>query len=293
MNYEEKNQIMYLLNHLNPNYSFIKGNDIEDPLYYVNEKKKLIKFVNCDFKLFNVKVPISISKKDLYLIAGYFYRVLRTTKISLLLIYMNCILNCDESSIDCISDGDFVIIIEPNYYSDDSYLNILINQNEKRIKKNVILRYNDYTNRNLIIPYNTTLGQLYKALIIKYGKNYIYIYNGYQLKEIDDKNIPEGSTILMVDTNVVPGLSINIIGKEVNLKIFEKFRNKFKKLATINIGSLNSIKDIINYIEIGYKKKIKKIFIGEKEIKLDEDRSIKSLGKMGSIDLNIITEKDK
>ena len=71
MNYEEKYQIMKLLNHLNPQYSFLeKGNDIEDPLYYVHEKKKLIKFVNCNFRLFNVKVPVSINKKDLYSIAG-------------------------------------------------------------------------------------------------------------------------------------------------------------------------------------------------------------------------------
>ena len=42
---------------------------------------------------------------------------------------MNCILNKDESSIDCISDGDFVIIIENIYYKDDSHFNELKNNN--------------------------------------------------------------------------------------------------------------------------------------------------------------------
>ena len=35
---------------------------------------------------------------------------------------MNCVLNEDESSINIISDGDFIIIIEDIYYLDDSYL---------------------------------------------------------------------------------------------------------------------------------------------------------------------------
>ena len=250
MNYEEKYQIMKLLNHLNPQYSFLeKGNDIEDPLYYVHEKKKLIKFVNCNFRLFNVKVPVSISKKDLYSIAGYFYRFLRTTKISLLLVYMNCILNCDESSIDCISDGDFVIIIEPNYYSDDSYLNSLTDKNIIGEKKNVAILYNS-CNRNLVMPVNTTCGQLYKALIIKYGKNYNFLYNGSHMKEIDYRNIPNSSTITMYDINVLSGIGINIIGKEINLRIYEKIENKFQKLLIISVGSLNSIKNIIKYKNI-------------------------------------------
>ena len=73
MNYNEKNQIKKLLDNLNTNCPLLKeANDISDPLPYVNEKKKLIKFINHDFKIFNVKVPISIDKKTLYNIASLF-----------------------------------------------------------------------------------------------------------------------------------------------------------------------------------------------------------------------------
>ena len=41
---------------------------------------------------------------------------------------MNCILNKDESSINSISDGDFIVIIEDIYYLDDTYFNLLDNK---------------------------------------------------------------------------------------------------------------------------------------------------------------------
>ena len=52
-----------------------------------------------------------------------------------LLIYMNCILHNDENSIDCIGDGDFIIIIENLYYLDDTYYNSLNNINYSGKKK--------------------------------------------------------------------------------------------------------------------------------------------------------------
>ena len=48
---------------------------------------------------------------------------------------MNCILFNDESSIESIGDGDYIIIIESEYYIDDTYFNSLINQNNNKEKK--------------------------------------------------------------------------------------------------------------------------------------------------------------
>ena len=70
MNYNEPNQIKKLLDNLDTNNPNLKeGNDIDDPMFYIKEKKKLIKFINHDFKIFNVKVPISIDKNTLYQVA--------------------------------------------------------------------------------------------------------------------------------------------------------------------------------------------------------------------------------
>ena len=60
MNYNEPNQIRQLVNNLDTNSPLLqKGNDISDPLPYIHEKKKSIRFINHDSKIFNVKVPIS------------------------------------------------------------------------------------------------------------------------------------------------------------------------------------------------------------------------------------------
>ena len=134
MNYNETSQIKRLLNHLNPDYSNLKEvNDIEDPLPHIKGKKKLIKFVNCHFEIYNVKFPVSIDKIDLYSIAMD-YKTLKFND-KFLLVYMNCILNKDGTPIDCISDGDIVIIIESNYYIDDTYFNLLIKNNQNGKKK--------------------------------------------------------------------------------------------------------------------------------------------------------------
>ena len=138
MDYTEPTQIRHLLNNLDTNSPLLKeGNDINAPLPYVNEKKKLIKFINHDFKIFNVKVPISIDKKTLYDIAGLYKTM---PKSEILLIYMNCILYQDESSIDSIGDGDFVIIIENIYYLDNIYYNSHININYSGKKKMLRLK---------------------------------------------------------------------------------------------------------------------------------------------------------
>ena len=42
---------------------------------------------------------------------------------------MDNILEEDESSIECISDGDFIIIIEDRYYPDDEYFLYLKEKN--------------------------------------------------------------------------------------------------------------------------------------------------------------------
>jgi hypothetical protein len=129
----DKYQIMNIMNRLNPNLSTLKqDNEILDPLHYINKPKKVVKFVNSDFKLFNVKIPTFIDKIDLYSIASL-YKSLEISDI--LLISNNCIIKEDESSLDFISEGDLIIIIENRIYPDDSYYkSLLINNNNSEIK---------------------------------------------------------------------------------------------------------------------------------------------------------------
>jgi hypothetical protein len=126
MNFNEKGQIMNLINQLNPDFSNIKKIDNNDPLHYIKEEKIIIKFINRNKVLYNVRIPVSINKKDLYSIAekckSYYFS-------KFLLIHNNSILDQDESSIIFMSNGDTIIIVEDRYFQDNSYYNSLIKNN--------------------------------------------------------------------------------------------------------------------------------------------------------------------
>ena len=289
MNYNEPYQIKQLLNNLDISCPLLKeGNDIADPLSYIKEKKKLIKFINHDFKIFNVKVPISIDKKTLYSIArlykgGYYSDIL--------LIYMNCILFKDESPIDSIGDGDYVIIIESEYYLDDTYFNSLINKNNNKKKINLMLE-TPKGRRNIIIPSDTKLSEIYKALILHFGYDYYFIYKDKKITEKDERVIENGKTVLAYQSNVYNYLSIlTILGKEIFLNIKSKDeRGNYGRIVFQNfpVGLLNSVKQLLNYIEVQTNYKIKNLFLGGKEINLEENESFGSLGIKGDTNCTII-----
>jgi hypothetical protein len=289
MNYNEKNQIKNLLDNLDINSPKLKeGNDIVNPLPYIKEKKKLIKFINHDFKIFNVKVPISIDKMTLYQIADM-YKSWYFSKF--LLVYMNCILNEDESSIESISDGDFVIIIENKYYLDDTYLNSLTNENNSGKKINVTLQFTNGFKRNLIIPVNTKSSQLYKALILKFGCECNFLYLGEEMHFNDDRNIFNGNVIECIDKGGIIAGNINIIGKKIELEITLEDQGDKKPLSQYAVGVLSSVKKFLKAIENLSGLKVKGFYLDKREIYIKEDRSFSSLGIIANCKITLIIDR--
>jgi hypothetical protein len=137
MDFGNPNQIKNMINFLSLNYNKLDISDnIEDPLYYIEEPKKMIKFINSDYKEYKVNIPLSITKYDLYSIAQK-YKCFKNNKkhlsgnhSNILLINNNLILKRDKTSIDCINENDIIIIIEPRSFPDDSFYNSL----QERIK---------------------------------------------------------------------------------------------------------------------------------------------------------------
>jgi hypothetical protein len=158
MNFNEKAQIMNLINHLNPDFSLIKEIHNDDPLNYIEEEKIIVKFINGNKVLYNVKIPVSINKKDLYSIAEK-YKSEYVTNI--LLVHNNSILDQDETSINFISNGDTIIIVEARYYQDNSYYNFLIkNYNKDMIR---IELYGDIK-RNFYFSGNISFSEMMKVI---------------------------------------------------------------------------------------------------------------------------------
>ena len=289
MNYNEPNQIRQLLNNLDTNSPLLKeGNDITDPFPYIHEKKKLIRFINHDFKIFNVKVPISFDKKALYDVA-HLYKVSFGSKI--LLIYMNCILNKDEGSIDCISDGDFVVIIEDIYYLDHTYFNQINNMNFNGAKINVSLRLHGSI-QTLVVPSNTKFSQLYKALILHFGSDYRFLFNSNIIKEKDDDRIiRDGSIIECYEQwEDISGYTYKF-GKIINIKInFKDSKGKTMKISSwkLEVGIFDSIQRFKGYIEKQTGFGVKCFYLKEKKINFEEDKSFASLGIKEDCEIQII-----
>ena len=206
---------------------------------------------------------------------------------------MNCILNKDETSIECISDGDMVIIIENNYYNDDTFLSFL--KNQKGSKINVNLEISNGWKKNIIVPKNTKCSQLYKALLLNFGLRFDFRYNSEAIEENDNRILTNFIVITIYDRcDILPGLKI--YGKEIKSKVIvESFsKNGEKRIINVSVGTLNSFKLFLIYFENQICKKVEKFYIEKKEIKIDgEDKSFSSLGINHDFECQMVFEKHK
>ena len=284
-----KYQIMNIMNRLNPNLSTLKqDNEILDPLHYINKPKKVVKFVNSDFKLFNVKIPTFIDKIDLYSIATL-YKALEISDI--LLISNNCIIKEDESSINSISDGDLIIIIENRIYPDDSYYKSLLIKNNNSKVINVIWKNSFGLNiNNLHFPSNITISQMKKAIYLKFGYKNKEISCKWFLMKNDERleELPLCSTLSYEILNQNMSYFINCLGKKIMIRIKRGEKNSYLEIL---FGTLNSNKIIVRRVEAYLQKKIKKIYFNEKELNIKDEVSIASLGITDGSLLTVITEE--
>jgi hypothetical protein len=286
MNFEYPNQIKALLNLLNENYSEFKyENDVKDPLFYINDPKIIVKFINSNFEVKKVNIPKSINKYDLYTVANLYKCYYHNDNI--LLVHKNKILNKDESSIDFISNNDNIIIIEPRYFPDDSYYKSLEKKSSNHFTYVTLALY-DGEKLNRSFPSDITIGEMCKALYLILGSvNYVYLcfkkgISEFKIGSNDERKLKEFGHILSLEERnheICIGTHISILGKQINFII-----NSNVKLFTshqMKIGILNKIEDIMIYSELIAGKRIKKVKIGEIEIKRDEDKRLYSLLSLG------------
>lgn len=285
--FDEKIQIINLINLLTPNYSMIKiDNETKDPLYYIEGEEKIIKLVTYDFKLINVRIPCSISKRDLYSIA-WPYKTLFSSEI--MLVHNNNILKEDESSIDNIQNEDIITIIESIVFPDDSYYNNLIQNNRNEEMINVCFKDNNNSDFILYLefPKNVTINELQKAFYLKFGYNkanmnlYNYSYNS--LNDYNDKKVYElfiFTIYFRIAGEGLLGTYIQTFGKVINVEIEYALNHEIMHQTT-QIGLLNTCKDLINYIEASLSDsslKIKRMYLNKKEVNINEIKSLASLG---------------
>jgi hypothetical protein len=280
MDFDNPNQIKNMINFLSLNYNKLDISDnIEDPLYYIEEPKKMIKFINSDYKEYKVNIPLSITKYDLYSIAQK-YKCFKNNKkhlsgnhSNILLINNNLILKRDETSIDCINNNDIIIIIEPRSFPDDSFYNSL----QERTEDKGCIQFEFSSGKSAIyriFPYDIKICEIYKSIILELGldtNTYKLMYSGGPLRINDSQEgtFLLGFTVIIFEYNIFTKKFI--LGKIVLAT--------FKGIGTETIGLLNSINDlkqlILNYLG---NKKLKQIKIENNVIEEGDNRSLLSLG---------------
>ena len=291
VDFNDKYQIMNIMNRLNPNLSTLKkDNEILDPLYYIKEPKKVVKFVNSDYKLFIVKIPAFIDKIDLYSIASS-YRAIEITDI--LLISKNCIIEKDESPIDSISEGDLIIIIENRIYPDDSYYKSLLTKNKNSTVINIRWREPGTPGVSLQFPSSITISQMKKAIYLKFGYLKREIICDFFLRRNDEtfEKIFPGAfdkSLSYSKAYQVLNYRINIFGKKFKIKI-QRIRDQYQ--LNVILGALNSNKLLVRRIEAELQEKVKQIYLNEKELNINNEMSITSLGITDGSILLVITEE--
>ena len=242
----------------------------------------MIKFINSDYKQYKVKIPLSITKYDLYSIAQKYKCFKKNNKhvtgnhSNILLMHNNLILNRDETSIEFINENDIIIIIEPRNFPDDSYYKSLQERTEN--KRQISFEFSSGKRIYRIFPYDIKIYEIYKSINLEFGFdiNSYYLYaNGKQLKINDQQegSFSFDSTITIFECNICNNRSL--FGKIVMVKIIYNKKNEQKE----SIGILNSIKHLkgLILISLGWKK-IKQIKIENKVLEEGVNRSLYSLG---------------
>ena len=139
----------------------------------------------------------------------------------------------------------------------------------------------------LFVSNGTKLSEIIKALIFYLSSDYFFVFNGQKYNEEiisnrkNDMEIPyDNITIECYSLNIISGDGI-ILGKKINLKIAcsDDLGTNFNYLrSNYCSGLLNSIKILIELIELQYNVKVKKVYLEQKEINFKEDKSLASLG---------------
>ena len=268
--YNGNDNIYYRKINLNKNYNNgFKNNElkdaVEDPLYYMNGPKKVLKFSTIktlkNDSFIKVKVPTSLTKSDLYSIARYYQDCYYS---NIILAYNNYLLKEDESSIEGIPENSVINIIEDVDYPDESYYNKILEKYKNKKFNQIVFDLNS-KKHSIALPENIKFDEMKKAVFSKLHLNEkqfkliryaTYSSYNYRIDEV-------GEMCRHV-----------LFGKKI--KAFFMYKNKE---MNVNIGTLNSIKNLIRNINntLGDKKAIR-IGIGINRFGKNDEKSLSSIG---------------
>lgn len=266
------------------NYNQMNQNINNNPIDlfpYIKEEKKIIRFINSNNDINYIKIPIFITKNELYSIASK-YKALGFSKI--ILSYNNCLLKKDESSIDEIPEGAEINIIEERNIPSYVYYQSLIKKYGKNDIRNITLSFSTGKKMILNFPGNSTFSEVVNAINQIYGsneENLVLLYNGQQLSTNDKRKIRDVENGDFMITIIENREFKHYFGKPIIANINIKKKNGEQIKARLYTGTLESTTSLFEDIErkiLISPFKNQKLYFNDIELKREDEKSLLSLG---------------
>ena len=267
-NDQEYLDILQMNNQLNldiPNYNSLEvnsqnnnGKTVENLFPYIKAKRKEIIFINSKNETKIVKIPKTLRKNEIYSIAEN-YKSFEYYEITQL-IHNNKILENDESSIDCISDGDSIKIIEALDNHDSPYYDYLLTKYNNSQIRAVIFKCEWADSKVINLPVDITGIEMKRSFLckmdipFKYIGEFRFIYNS---KLVDNNEILK-DTISIFSINPVISVDkiqsvvvsyTNIVGKRIKASVCFIGKRTSERFHHFYIGTLNQLKEFYHMIK--------------------------------------------
>ena len=278
------------------NTSFNQMNENNNPIDlfpYIKEEKKLIIFINSDNNRYYIKIPVIISKFDLYSIASN-YKALPYSNI--ILSYKNIWIKNEESSIEEIPNGAEINIIEERYIPNNIYSESLLKKYGNNDIAYFYLELSNGKKQALNLPRNALVSEVVKTIYFKFGadeKNLKLLSNGKDMRINDKRKIKDiyNGNIINATTHIPTKLSRDFFGKRLvgNLKI--QFKGQPPLTIQIVTGTLESTTNLFEQVECMYGVKIQKLYLNNVELIRKYEKSLLSMGIKDNFSLKAEMEK--
>ena len=280
----------------------IYKNEPEDIYPYIKAPKKEIIFVKSDLKRKRVLIPENLRKNELYYTSTKF----RFHKYSEIKLLHNAVkLDDDDTSIECISNGDNIKIneyldLDTSYYEslclkykNSKFINITLNRrNGDKIIKIIKSFPVDITILDMMKVFITIMEIPFKY----FDGKFIYGPNGLNGKKNELlKNVFEGDAVIFYVEKIGGGNSFENLntGKLLNFYIRPLCSD-----MKFTVGTLDQIKEFYKVLKfflkrISFEPKIDKVIInpGNIEINKDDERTFSDIGIRKDFECELILSK--
>ena len=290
MQMQMMNQMMQM-NQMNQLRDEKNKKEFEDIYPYINEKKINITFISEDNKKFeNIKIPFSLRKNEIYATANKFKSINNSNLYSdIKLFHNNKLLENDDSTIECILDGDLIKIIPDVEHNYSEYYSLL-EKHKNSPKINFIFCGNSGFKLIRPFPNNITIKKMFeiffKSIKIKENKikEFVFIYSGEYINIYDNELLK--NKFHNSNEKIEFYLKKNIIiypcgpGKVLSITI----ENDKNLILNIEEGTLEQIKNFCYKLkgrlnDYGYQLLDNPIIIPEEiELKDNDIRTFSSIG---------------